>query len=98
MRTKAVDLTKELKEVGAYLAIGIGAVVNLFNPAVVFVHSPLFDIEPGLLDAIAVRMRSHALAPSFAECRIVRAGGTKRHGAVAGIVQQVFDAVAPEVA
>jgi N-acetylglucosamine repressor len=98
MRTKGVDLSKELKEVGAYLSIGIGAVVNLFNPSVVFVHSPIFDIEPGLLDAVAVRVRQHSVAPSYAECRIVRAQGTKRQGAAAGVVQQVMDSVAPEVA
>jgi predicted NBD/HSP70 family sugar kinase len=96
-RSRAVDLSDELDAIGGYLAIGVAAVVNLFNPAVVFVHSPLFDIDPGLLQRIAERARERALPPSFAECRILRAEGSKRQGAVAGIIQKLMDSVAPEV-
>jgi predicted NBD/HSP70 family sugar kinase len=96
-RAGVVDLAKELEEVAGYLAIGVAAIVNLFNPAVVFVHSPLFDIDPELLARIAARAGQRALPPSFAECKVVRAEGSKRHGAVAGIIQHLTDSVAPEV-
>ena len=43
------------------------------------------------------RTSGRALPPSFAECRIQRAEGTKRQGAVAAIIQHVMDAIAPEV-
>jgi predicted NBD/HSP70 family sugar kinase len=96
-RAGVVDLAKELEEVAGYLAIGVAAIVNLFNPAVVFVHSPLFDIDPELLARIAARAGQRALPPSFAECKVLRAEGSKRHGAVAGIIQHLTDSVAPEV-
>jgi len=96
-RSGTVDLSAELDAIAGYLAVGVAAVINLFNPAVVFVHSPLFDIDPGLLDRVVERTRARALPPSFAECRVLRAGGTKRQGAIAGIIRHLTDAVAPEV-
>ena len=87
-----------LDEIASYLAIGVAAVINLFNPAVVFIHSPLFDIDATLLDRVIERAGRRALPPSLAECRILRAEGSKRQGAVAGIIQHLMDAVAPEVA
>jgi N-acetylglucosamine repressor len=96
-RSGSVDLSAELDAVAGYLAIGVAAVVNLFNPAVVFVHSPLFDFDPGLLAKIAARAKGRALPPSFAECKVLRAEGSKRRGAVAGIIQHLTDSVAPEL-
>jgi predicted NBD/HSP70 family sugar kinase len=96
-RAGVVDLAAELDAVAGYLAIGVAAILNLFNPAVVFVHSPLFDIDPGLLGRIAKRAGERALPPSFAECKVLRAQGSKRRGAVAGVIQHLTDAVAPEV-
>jgi len=96
-RTGAVDLGAELREIAGYLAIGVAAVVNLFNPEVVFIHSPLLDIDPGLLSRVVERVGQRALPPTFAECRILRAEGSKCQGAVAGIIQHLSDAVAPDV-
>jgi hypothetical protein len=38
-----------------------------------------------------------ALGPSFADCQIIRARGSKRQGAVAGIIQYLIDSVVPEM-
>jgi len=96
-RSGTVDLTTELDDIAGYLAIGVAAVINLFNPAVVFIHSPLFDIDAALLARVIDRAGHRALPPAFAECRILRAEGSKRQGAVAGIIQHLMDTVAPEV-
>ena len=37
-RSGTVDLAAELDAMAGYLAVGVAAVINLFNPAVVFVH------------------------------------------------------------
>ena len=92
-----VDLSEELDEIASYLAVGVAAVINLYNPAVVFVHSPLFDIDAGLLGRVVERTAARALPPSFAECRITSAEGRKRQGAVASIIQHLTDAVASDV-
>lgn len=96
-RAKQIDLSSELDEIAGYLAVGVAAVINLFNPAVVFIHSPLFDIDPKLLDRVIERTGQRALPPSFAECRILRAEGSKQQGAVAGAIRHLTDAIAPEV-
>jgi len=73
----------------------VAAAVNLFNPATVFVHSLLFDADPGLFDRIVGEAHGRALPPSWADCQVVRAKGNKRQGAVAGIIQHLTNAVAP---
>jgi len=97
-RSTTVDLTAELDDIAGYLAIGVAAVINLFNPAVVFIHSPLFDVDAKLLPRVIERAGKRSLPPAFAECRIERASGSKRQGAVAGIIQHLLDAVGPVVA
>ena len=96
-KSGAVDLHAELREVAGFVAVGVAAVINLFNPGTVFIHTPLFEIDPTLFETVVEKARARALPPSFADCRIVRAKGSKRQGAVAGIIQHLTDAVAPEL-
>lgn len=96
-KSGAVDLRAELREVAGFVAVGVAAVVNLFNPAALFVHTPLFEIDPSLFELVCELARQRALPPSFAECEIVRAKGSKLQGAVAGVIQHLTDAVAPEL-
>ncbi len=96
-KSGAVDLHAELREVAGFVAVSVAAVINLFNPATVFIHTPLFEIDPTLFETVVEEARERALPPSFADCRIVRAKGSKRQGAVAGIIQHLTDAVAPEL-
>jgi N-acetylglucosamine repressor len=88
-------IAHDLSVTARYVGIAVAAVVNLFNPATVFVHSLLFEADPDLFDRIVEEARARALAPSWADCRVVRAKGNKRQGAVAGIVQHLTNAVAP---
>jgi N-acetylglucosamine repressor len=96
-RSGDVDLTAELEEVAGYLAVAVAAVINLFNPAVVFIHSPLFDVDSGLLEKVIEQASRRTLPPSFAECRVLRAKGKKHQGAVASAIRQLTDAIAPDV-
>jgi N-acetylglucosamine repressor len=96
-KSGAVDLGAELNEVAGFVAVGVAAVINLFNPATVFIHTPLFEIDAALFDTVVEKTRARALPPSFADCRIVRAKGSKQQGAVAGIIQHLTDSVAPEL-
>jgi N-acetylglucosamine repressor len=92
-----VDLSGELAEAFQYLAFGVAAVVNLFNPAALFVHSRLFDAVPGRFAEVVAEGGRRALPPSFADCRVVQGQGSQRLGAVAGVIQHLTDAVAAEV-
>ncbi len=80
----------EIDHVLQYLAIGIAAALNLFNPARLFLHGRFLDAQPDLFARLVERTRSRALAPSFADCAIIRAHGSKRKGAIAGIVGRLL--------
>ncbi len=87
-------LAGELHETAKYLSIAVAAVVNLFNPTTVFIHSKLFAADDDLFQRVVDLTAKRALGPSFADCRILRAKGTKLQGAVAAAVQRVTNAVA----
>ena len=92
-----VSLAKELQETVSFLAVAVATVVNLFNPSTVFIHSRLFEIDDALFDAVVEQAARRALPPVFADCRVVKAKGSKQQGAVAGIIQALTNAVAPDV-
>ena len=85
---------RELNETAEALAIAVSAAINLFNPAGVFIHTRLFDIDASLFDRVANIAKSRSLKPSLESCQIERALGTKQQGAIAAAVLNVTDAVA----
>jgi len=96
VRAGELDPEAECKDVVRYLAIGLATVINVFNPSTLFMHGQLFDADEGLFARVLEQTGTRALAPSFADCRIIRAKGSKRQGAVAGIIQHLIDSVVPE--
>jgi predicted NBD/HSP70 family sugar kinase len=96
LKAGAVDLADELRSAVKYHAVGVAAVLNLFNPATLFIHTRLFETDPNLFDEVVRQAGARALPPAFADCRIVPAKGSKRQGAVAGIVRRLTDAVAQD--
>jgi N-acetylglucosamine repressor len=84
-----LDADGEIERVLNYLAVGAAAVINLFNPSKVFIYGRLLDVAPGLFEGLLERTRARALAPSMADCEVIRARGNKRLGAVAGIIHQL---------
>jgi predicted NBD/HSP70 family sugar kinase len=92
-----LDPEEECKEVIRYLAIGLATVINVFNPSTLFIHGQLFDVDEGLFARVLDETSKRALGPSFADCQIIRARGSKRQGAVAGVIQYLIDSVVPEM-
>lgn len=93
--TGKVKLARELDDTCRYLAIGVAAVINLFNPSTLFVHGRLFECDPTLFARMVELAKKRALPPSFGDCQIVQARGSKRQGAIAGIIQHLTSAIAP---
>ena len=93
-----LNIVDELNEIANYLAVGVAAVINLFNPSTLFIHTRLFEADESLFEKVVGMAGQRALPPSFAQCRVVRAKGSKSQGAVAGIVQHVTNSVAVDVA
>jgi len=92
-----LDIGQECNDLVRFLAIGLAAVINVFNPSTLFIHGQLFDADEALLARVLEQTSKRALAPSFADCRIIRAQGSKKQGAVAGIIQHLIDSVVPEM-
>ena len=89
LQSGEVRADEELNQILEYLAVGLAAVVNLFNPSKVFVHGRLLDARPNLFEALLERTRRRALAPSMADCEIIRARGSKPLGAIAGVIHRL---------
>ncbi|HWG47988.1 MAG TPA: ROK family transcriptional regulator [Gemmataceae bacterium] len=89
LRSGDVKADEEFAQVLEYLAVGLAAVINLFNPSKLFVHGRLLDAAPNLFEQLLERTRRRALAPSMADCDIIRARGNKRLGAIAGIIHRL---------
>jgi predicted NBD/HSP70 family sugar kinase len=94
-RDGELSLSEEVRKIVRYLGTGLAAVINLFNPSTLFVYGRLFRLEEGLFERVVAETGRRALAPSFADCRIVQARGSKRQGAVAAIIEQLTNAVVP---
>jgi N-acetylglucosamine repressor len=88
-------LAGEMEDTCRYLALGVAAVLNLFNPSTLFIHGRIFEADESLFDQLVELVGRRALPPSFADCRIVQARGSKRQGAVAGIIQHLTSAIGP---
>ncbi|HVS38937.1 MAG TPA: ROK family transcriptional regulator [Gemmataceae bacterium] len=89
LRSGQVWADDELHRILEYLAVGMAAVVNLFNPSKLYLYGRLLDARDGLFDELLQRTGRRALAPSMADCDIIRARGSKRLGAVAAIIHRL---------
>ena len=94
-RSGELDHEGDCEEFVRYLGIGLAAVINLFNPSTLFIHGRLFEVDEGLFGLVLGRIRERALAPSFADCHIVRSGVDLQQGAVAAIIRHLIDSVVP---
>jgi N-acetylglucosamine repressor len=80
-----------------YLAIGLAAAVNIFNPAAVLVQGRMFDMREGLFEQMLENVGRRALAPAFGDCQIMRASGSKLQNAVAGTIYHLTTVLGPRV-
>ena len=93
-----LDVSAELERTLDYLAVGVAAAVNTFNPQAVLVCSRLFDAGRGVMARLRERVGARALPPLMADCELVRAAGDVRLGAVAGILDHLTTSLGPELA
>lgn len=98
VRTGELQPTADFNETLEYLAIGLAVVINLFNPTHLFIHGRFLDASDWMFEHLVELTRRRALAPVVAECQIIRARGSKRQGAVAGIIHHLTSARGPALA
>ncbi len=91
VRAGDLNVSEELEQVAQQFVFALVTTINLFNPQTLFVHSRMFDLDESLLERLIRQTEARALVPSFRQCRIERARGSKREGAVAGIIEHLTD-------
>ncbi|MGN6505910.1 MAG: ROK family protein [Tepidisphaeraceae bacterium] len=90
-----LDVRAELDETLSYLAIGAGAAINIFNPQAVLLCSRMFDVDAHAFDRLLPMIHSRTLKPLREKCRIIRAEGDTRRGAIASIVRHITGNICP---
>lgn len=78
------------EQVLRYQSIGIAAVINLFNPQRVYIHSALAELVPDYLDRIREQTVGRALAPSAAVCSLELAVAGKLQGTALHAINRVM--------
>jgi N-acetylglucosamine repressor len=89
VRSGSIVPGPEFEEVLQYLAVGLAAAVNLFNPRMLFVYGRFFDADSGLFARLVELTKKRALGPSMAECEIIRAQIDKSQGAIAAVMHHI---------
>ncbi len=103
--TKAFELVRsgdlradeEIDRAVEFMAIGIAALVNIFNPSAVFVLARMFDIREGLFEQLLALVQRRALSPVVADCKIMRASCGKLQSAIAGTIHHLTSVLGPKV-
>ena len=75
-----------------YLAIGVAAAINIFNPQLAILQGRMFDLQDDVMPRLVEKIRKRALPPAFEGCRIEHTAPNKQLAAVAGIVNHVYSA------
>jgi len=97
VRSGDLHADDELRLVSDKVALAIAAVVNLFNPASLFVYGHLFEAQDGLFDHIIDIVGKIALKPCLLDCTIVQAKGNKHQAVIAGAIAHYTDALGPSL-
>lgn len=83
------EFTADVAVVAEHVAIAIAAVVNLFNPTNLFLHSELFAADADRLAGSLERVKRRALAGALADCTVVRSGTSKEQAAISAIIHDI---------
>ena len=94
-RAGGLDPQPELDRTLEYLGVGVAALVNIFNPEAVLICAKMLDAAPDAFDRLNEVVRRRALAPLLRSCRLVRAEGDTRQGALASIIHHLTHALGP---
>ncbi len=85
----------EIEAVLDYLAIAVAMTANLFAPPLIIMHGRLLNIVPNLLDCLTSRAAVRKLRPFREKCRLLQSTSTKAQGALAGILDHLFEELGP---
>ena len=97
VRSGELKADAEIDRAVEFLAIGVAALVNIFNPSAVLVLARMFDIREGLFEQLLEIVQRRALSPVVADCKIMRASCGKLQSAIAGTIHHLTSVLGPKV-
>jgi N-acetylglucosamine repressor len=92
-----LEVDKELNEMLKYLAVGVGAAINIFNPAAVVLSSRVWDFDPTAFDRLKEMATTHALAANMKDCQILKAERPPGATPIAGMIYHLSNAIGPNL-
>lgn len=78
-----------------FMAIALAAVVNLFDPEAVFVHSRLFEADPDLFNRVTKLACEESLMHSRTDCQVFRSNMPLINAPVAAFVYHLTESLGP---
>lgn len=82
-----------LERAGRYLAIGLAAAVNIFNPQAIFIYGKFLGVQQGLFDRVVEWVGERALQLPFSQCEIFQLDRDPHEcqqiGAAAAIIEKL---------
>lgn len=93
-----LDARPMLETVVDYLAVAASAIGNLYAPPLIVLHGRLLDLDPELMRRLETKTRARLLAPLRGRCRLVKSKSSKAAGALAGILDHLFEELGPLLA
>ena len=92
-----LDVRKELDRTLSYLATGIGAAINVFNPQAVLITSRMLDVAPDAFDRLRSLVGRRTLPALLSRCQVERIRPKPELNAVAGILRHLTETLGPTV-
>ena len=92
-----LDVRAELDQTLDWLAVGLAAAINLFNPQAILLTSRMLDADPRAFDRLKAMTAAHALKAMADDCRILRVRENVRQGVVAAIISHLTHSLGPAV-
>ena len=92
-----LDVKAELHTTLDYLATGVAAAINIFDPDLVVVCSRMFDIAPDAFTYLNSRITTKVLRPLAQRCRVIRVEGDTLRGGVAAAIHHIIESLGPQM-
>ncbi len=92
-----LDVTAQLLTTLDFLATGVAAAINIFDPEIVALCSRMFEMTPDAFAYLNSRIIAKTLQPMAQRCQIIRVEGDTLRGGVAAAIYHIVESLGPQM-
>ena len=92
-----LDVTAPLLTTLDFLATGVAAAINIFDPEIVALCSRMFEMTPDAFAYLNSRIIAKTLQPMAQRCQIIRVEGDTLRGGVAAAIYHIVESLGPQM-